>query len=198
MPISQSRMIAIINAADDALTKLLHLRKTLASAINADDANAAINAIAADLAMYIPEPEHIQCISSERAHFKRMLHKNNRDAARQRLRRGVPDPGDYAYTGSIRTTPARAAGAHAAAHNARQRTIDSAPNVPSQADIAAQFARLYDPAEFDRAASRLAPSTPTAPISPPAPRDAPALESLTDDHFPPGGTDEDDEEPNPQ
>jgi hypothetical protein len=160
MAISQARMNAIIDAASDAQNKLLHLRNAIIAAMSADDINEAMRHLTYEVDATTPLIEHVQCIASERAHFKRHMHKNNRDAARLRMTRGMAKPEDHSYTASIIPAPARANGPRARATYDRQRTTDqSLVGTITETEIAAAFARAYSTDEIARALDH-APATP--------------------------------------
>ena len=98
MPIKQSRMIALVRAADSALAKLQSLREQCLGALASPDRDESLARIA-ELLMstaYAPEPSAIETIVAERVHFRLREHSNNRNAARLRRIRGAVKPDDTA------------------------------------------------------------------------------------------------------
>lgn len=103
MPITQSRVIAIVEIADRALRCFRGLRQALredaAAGIPAD----AIVARMIDRINASPDvAEDCAVISAELEHFRHTEHKNNRNAARKRRQRGK---GDGQYVPTVRSRP---------------------------------------------------------------------------------------------
>ena len=123
MPITQSRVIAIIDAGIDMKEKLIALREAVQCAQGAENTTDALRVLWDAWFACCPDTHSIEVLACEATHFKKAAHKNNRDAARQRARRGTATPDDSAYTLSIHPTPARAAGPRAVAFNNAKRAL---------------------------------------------------------------------------
>lgn len=149
MPISQDRLVAVLEASREVLGKLKALRHAaMELSTRADDAT--LRRAAERLWEYASGPcaptiECVETISQELGHFNHArLHKNRRDAALRRTKRGMAHPGDSEY----------------ATHAPRARrspidTLDFADTGPERAD---PFAPQFTPdqrAALDETAERL-------------------------------------------
>lgn len=104
MPVTQARLIAILDAADDILQKYKALSEAVRNARAMPDADAAMGRCWDATEYTMPSIETISTIASELRHFSQQRqHKNNRDAARRRASRGQSRPGDDAFIGTALT-----------------------------------------------------------------------------------------------
>lgn len=102
MPISQERLMSIINAAQDALSKLIELRQFAMERRNAQDADFALQQIWEQCALCTPTAENIGILAAEISHFKKNEHRNRKAAARLRTARGRASPDDVAFAAAIK------------------------------------------------------------------------------------------------
>jgi hypothetical protein len=92
-------MIALVVAADSALSKLQALRDFATAQCNNPDSEAALAAIAEALRQttYAPSVRDSEVIIIERVHFQHTRRMNDRKAAKMRQKRGAQRPGDSEY-----------------------------------------------------------------------------------------------------
>jgi hypothetical protein len=189
MALSQARVIAILDAANDTLNKLIELRHAIRDAQGAVDRDTALERLWEQLSMCEPRTDFTRLIAEETAHFRRVRHKNNKDAARLRASRGTATPDDTAFI-AARRRPAPSP------HGGSTIPLPSAePAIPScglkpheRAALQAELDALYPPG-VDYSSPIPDTAEPSAPISPPAPTRAGADTIRTADgeewEFPP-------------
>lgn len=98
MAITQTRMLALIKAADDFREKLLFAEKFIQQTFaeiprnpTLDEALSAIHTVQHFLAQLAISPQHLDTIATERAHFTANASRNARHALRARIKRNQSD-----------------------------------------------------------------------------------------------------------